>query len=158
MKYRIFTMSLTLVMLAVIPLIYMGKFDPIAFFDSGFSFGSSEFMKLKAKAPSNLTSAVTDQKVQVYKWRDENGVMQFSNTPPLDVNNAEQVLLDPNSNVIQAVKAPEKEEPKQMVKTTTTPSNPYSVKGMKKAIDDARNVENLMQQRHDQQQKALGNI
>lgn len=158
MKYKIFTMLLTLGMLSVVPLIYMGKFDPMAFFESGFSMGSSEFSKLKARAPSNLSSAVTDKKIQVYKWRDENGVMQFSNTPPLNANNAEQVSLDPNSNVIQAVKVPVKEEPAQVVQTTTKPANPYSVKGMKKTIDDARNVEKLMQQRHEQQQKALGSF
>ena len=154
-------MLLTLAILSVIPLIYMGKFDPLAFFDSGLSLGlsdlgSSEFMKLKSKAPSNLSSAVTDEKVQVYKWRDENGVMQFSNTPPLKESNAEQILLDPNSNIIQAVKVPEKEEPGPVVKKKS--SNPYSVSGMKKVVDDARDVEKLLQQRQEQQQEALNNI
>ena len=126
MKLKILSMLITLGILSITPMIYMGKFDPMAFFDSGFSAGSSEFKKLKAKAPKNLSSVVTDEKVQVYKWRDENGVMQFSNAPPPTVSNAERVVLDPNSNLVQAVKVAEKEEVKEMAQTKSP--NPYSIK------------------------------
>ncbi len=156
MKLKILSMLIILGVLSVLPMIYMGKFDPLAFIDSGFSNGASEFKKLKAKAPKNISNAVSDEKVQVYKWRDENGVMQFSNTPPLNSSQAEQVELDPNKNLVQAVKVPEKEEPKQVVKTEAP--NPYSVKGMKKVMDDAKGVEDMLQQRHEDQQKAYNNL
>ena len=138
------------------PMIYTGKFDPLAFI-ADFSKTSSGLAKLTAKAPKNLSNVVTNEKVQVYRWSDENGVMQFSNTPPPTGTNAEQIVLDPNSNLLQAVKIPEKkEEPKQVAKTEST--NPYSVKGMKKVMDDARGVEKMLQQRHEEQQKMMNNL
>ena len=156
MKFKILSMLVILGFLSVIPMIYMGKFDPLSFLESGFSAGGSEFDKLKAKAPKNLSNVVSDEKVQVYKWRDENGVMQFSNTPPLTGGVAEQVVLDPNSNLMQAVKVPEQEEPKPEAEVETP--SPYSVKGMKKVMDDARGVEELLQQRHEGQQQVLKDL
>lgn len=156
MKFKIFSMLVILGVLSVMPMIYMGKFDPLSFIDSGFSMSGSEFKKLQAKAPKNLSNAVTDEKVQVYKWRDKNGVMQFSNTPPPAGDAAEQVVLDPNSNLMQAVKVPEEEEPPQQVEVESP--NPYSVKGMKKVMDDARGVEELLQKRHEGQQQMLKDI
>lgn len=156
MKLKILSMLVTLGILSVTPMIYMGKFDPMSFLSSGLDSGGSGFAKLKAKAPKNLSSVVTDEKVQVYKWRDENGVMQFSNTPPPTVSNAEKIVLDPNSNLVQAVKVPEKEQPEEVAQMKTP--NPYSVKGMKKVMDDAKGVEGLLQQRHEDQQKMLNNL
>ncbi len=156
MKFKIFSMLIILGVVSVMPMIYMGKFDPLSFFESGFSMGGSEFSKLKAKAPKNLSNIVTDEKVQVYKWRDENGVMQFSNTPPPTGGAAEQVVLDPNSNLMQAVKVPAEEEVKQEVEAESP--SPYSVKGMKKVVDDARGVEELLQQRHEGQQEMIKNL
>jgi hypothetical protein len=156
MKFKIISMLVTLGILSVTPMIYMGKFDPLSFIDSGFSSGATDFEKLKAKAPENLSSVVTDKKVQVYKWRDKHGVMQFSNMPPSADGHVEQVVLDPDSNLIQAVKVPEKEEPKKIAVTESP--NPYSIKGMKKVMDDVRGVEDMLQQRHEEQQKMLNNL
>ena len=156
MKFKIFTMLVTLGILSVVPMIYMGKFDPMAFFDSGLSTGMSEFKNLKAKAPKSLSNAVTSEKVQVYKWRDKNGIMQFSNTPPLTGGDTEKVVLEPNKNIIQAVKIPEKEEPKEVAKTQSP--SPYSVKGMKKVMNDAKGVEALLQKRHEEQQKMMNDL
>ena len=153
MKFKIFTMLVTLGVLSVIPMIYMGKFDPMSFFDSSLSKGVSELKNLKDMAPSGLG---TDKKVQVYKWRDENGIMQFSNAPPPTVTNAEPVLVDPNKNLVKAIKIPEKEEPKEVAKTESP--NPYSIKGMKKVMNDAKGVEALLQKRHEEQQKMMNNL
>jgi len=151
MKFKIFTMLIILGVLSVMPMIYMGKFDPMSFIDD-----VSDFKNIKAKVPKNLTSVVTDKKVEVYKWRDKNGVMQFSNTPPPDGGNAEQVLLDPNKNLVTAVKVPVKEESEEKLKTESP--GPYSVKGMKKAMNDAKGVEELLQKRHEEQQKMLNDL
>ena len=153
-------MLVILGMLSVMPMIYMGKINPVALLDGDlggiFGSGSSDFAKLQAKAPKNLTNAVTDEKVQVYKWRDENGVMQFSNTPPPDGGQAQQVELNPNHNLVKAVKLPEEEQPQQ-AELTPSPT-PYTVKGMKKVMDDARAIEGMLQQRHEDQQKMLNDI
>ena len=152
MKMKILSLLVILGIMAVTPMIMTGKFDPMAFLGDG----SSEFSKLKAKAPKNLSSVVSDEKVQVYKWVDEHGTMHFSSTPPPTVSNAEKIVLDPNNNLVQAVKVPEKEQPKEVAQMKTP--NSYSVKGMKKVMDDAKGVEGLLQQRHEDQQKMLNNL
>ncbi len=156
MKFKIFNLLVILGILSVMPMIYMGKFDLMSFMDSGFKSGLSDFEKLKAKAPKSLGNAVTNEKVQVYKWRDENGVIQFSNTPPQAGDGAEQVVLDPNSNLMQAVKVPEEVVAEESAETDA--HSPYSVKGMKKVMNDAKGVEELLQKRHEQQQEMLNNI
>jgi len=156
MKLKILSMLVTLGILSITPMIYMGKVDPLSFFDSISRDGFPDLGKLKAKAPKNFSNAVTDEKVQVYKWRDENGVMQFSNTPPANGATAEQVVLNPNSNVVQAVKVPEQEVATEADESETP--NPYSVEGMKKVMNDAKGVEQLLQKRHEEQQKMLNNI
>ena len=152
MKFLIFKMLVTLGILIAMPLIYMGKLDPMSLFSGGVS----EISVLKEKAPKNLTSVVTDEKVQVYKWRDKNGVMQFSNTPPPAEKQAEQVELNPNSNLIQAVKIPVEEEPDKPARMERP--NPYSVGGMKEAMDAAKGVEDMMKKRQEKQLEMLGNI
>ena len=101
-------MLITLGIVSITPMIYMGKFDPMSFIGSGFKTGESAFEKLKAKAPKNITNVTTDEKVQVYRWRDKHGVMQFSNKRPLE-GSAEKMQLKPNDNVIQAIKVPVEE-------------------------------------------------
>jgi heme-binding NEAT domain protein len=116
-----------------------------------------EIAKLKAKAPKNLTNVTTDEKVQMYKWRDEYGVMQYSNTPPPQMQDAEQIELNPNHNVIEATRVPEVEvTPTQ----TSQPeiNNPYSVSGMKQAVEDARAVQDILNQRAEEQKRALDNL
>lgn len=156
MKLKILSMLVILGIMSVTPMIYSGKFDPMSLIGSGLNGGLSDIEKLKAKAPKNLSSVVTDKKVEVYKWRDKNGVMQFSNTPPASGAAAEQVVLNPDSNIVQAVKVPEKEVAVEAAETQAP--SPYSVKGMKKVMDDARGVEELLQKRHEDQQKMLNNI
>ena len=137
------------------PMIYMGKLNPLAMIDSSFDFDFSRFVSKGAK---NLSGVVTDEKIRVYKWRDENGVIQFSNEPPLSSSiDSEQIMLDPNSNVIQAVKVAEKEEEvKSVVKTES--ANPYSVNGMKKVVDDANDVEEVLHRRHAEHQKMMDEL
>ena len=155
MKFKILSMLVILGLISVMPMVYTGKLDPLAFI-ANLSKTSSSLAKLTEKVPVNVSNVVASEQVQVYRWRDENGVMQFSNIPPPTVFNAEQVVLEPNSNLLQAVKIPEKDEPKQVVQAEST--SPYSVKGMKKVLDDARGVEEMLQQRHQERQKMLNNL
>jgi len=93
----------------------------------------------------------------MYRWRDEYGVMQYSNTPPAQMQNAERIELDPNHNVIEATKVPEVEvTPTQ----TSQPEikNPYSVSGMKQAVEDAKAVQGILDKRAEEQKRALGNL
>jgi hypothetical protein len=144
--------------MTVTPMIYMGKFDPMSFLENGLDSGVSDFKKLQAEVPKNLTNTSVDEKIQVYKWRDEHGVMQFSNTPPPTAGGAELVELNPNSNVIQAVKVPKKEEAKASIAATTSAPAPYSIKGMKKVMNEAKGVGEMLQKRHQEQQNIMNNL
>ena len=160
MKLKIFSLLVILGVMSVTPMIYMGKFDPVSTINSVMS-GDIEMPagieKIKASTVSSINKVAPAEKVQVYKWRDENGVMQFSNTPP-QTGSAQSVQVDPNKNIIDAVKVPVKEEQKSASSTPVTAPSPYSVSGMKQVMDDAKGVEEMLQKRHEDQQKMLGNI
>ncbi len=119
-----------------------------------FSSGSDEH----AKAPKNLTSVTTDEKVQVYKWRDQYGVMQFTNTPPPQTRQAELIELTPNTNIVKSVEVPE-EEPEQkpggpsvMMTGTRTPG------GMKDLLDTTSSLATDMNQKQIDQQQLMDQI
>lgn len=158
MKFKILSMLITLGVLAVMPMIYMGKFEPMAFFSSGVQDSVSEFNKLKANATNGFAGVVGNEKVQIYKWRDKNGVMQFSHVPPASGGFSEKVELNPNTNIVQAVKVPqvEKEQPNEVAQIEKP--NPYSIKSAKKVLQDAKGIEAMLQKRHEEQQKMLGDL
>ena len=108
MKLKIVSMLIILAVLSVMPMIYMGKFDPSALIsaDNELDFDLGRFF---ASVFNKGTDVVVDKKVQVYKWQDQDGVMQFSSKPPPGTHNAEQIVLHPDSNVVQAVTVSEKE-------------------------------------------------
>jgi len=93
-----------------------------------------------------------------YKWYDSNGNIQFTSEPP--PKGVEYTLkgFDPNTNVIQAVKAPPKEssseESTPVQNKSTDPEeigNPYSPDSIKKLFEDTKNIEKLLQQRSQDQ-------
>ncbi len=158
MKLKIFSLLVVLVVMSVTPMIYTGKFDPESWIKTVISGDFFNFNKLQVKLPSKLKKAVIDEKVQVYKWRDEHGIMQFSSTAPVGSNNAERIEINTGSNVVDAVNVPVKQEKKEAPAAAVESASPYSVKAMKKVIDDAKDVEETLQQRTKQQQKMIENL
>ena len=77
--------------------------------------------------------------VIIYKWRDTEGQIHFSNEPPPDGVLFERVEVDPNANSIPAVRAPAPE-------TDSSPSL-YSPEGIERLTTEARGVEDSMQDR-----------
>ena len=156
MKFKILSMLIVLGLLSVMPLIYSGKLDPAKLFDKvdlSTDQISSGISQLKKKVPSMGGNA----EVKVYKWRDANGVMQFGSQPPPEVSRFEQVSVDVNKNVVDAVKVPLKKESEKVSQELSAPS-PYSVKGMKKVMDDARGVEDLLKKSHEDREKMMRNL
>ncbi|MFT5082355.1 MAG: hypothetical protein ACI9Y1_000380 [Lentisphaeria bacterium] len=100
----------------------------------------------------------------VYKWVDENGVTQYSNEQPPQLGevNTEQslkvLILDPNENIIQAVKIPAKEEVKKKVAPDLPTGNVYNPANVKKLMDDAKNVKKLLDDRAKAQEKLLNDM
>lgn len=48
-------------------------------------------------------------KIKVYSWRDEQGNIHFTDQPPEGGRQVKTIQLDPNVNVMPAVKMPEPE-------------------------------------------------
>lgn len=93
---------------------------------------------------------------QVFKWKDSQGQWHYGSKPPEGIN-AKSVKINKDQNIIDAVVAP---KPKKETETTASAQpivkpNPYSPAQVKKTIDDAKNVQNLINERFEKQKKIL---
>jgi hypothetical protein len=156
MKSTIISMFIVLIVMITLPMFLFGNGDLAQKFGFGNGADSAEmFESLRAKAPKNIQPAVTDEKVDIYKWVDEHGVTQFSNRPPEKSSESEKIVLSPNTNVISAIKIPEKESKVAASPQVHSLSSPYSPGGMKKMVDEASGMQEKLDQRKLEQDKAL---
>jgi hypothetical protein len=99
----------------------------------------------------------------IYQWHDGEGNIQFTTEPPPEGIDYQVRQFDPDANVIQSVKVPARETPAgsagaeagKTAEPAPEDSNPYSPEGIKKMIEDAKNVEKLLQQRFQNQESAI---
>jgi hypothetical protein len=101
----------------------------------------------------------------IYRWTDREGVIHFTNTPPPRGVEYTVKGYDPNTNLIQSVKLPQAEEPperKPVQAATKQPpgslreiGNPYSVEKVEKLMEDARNVQKLLEDRLERQEELI---
>lgn len=100
---------------------------------------------------------VSGGKETVYKWVDANGVTQYSSEPPPEQKQATALELDPNINIIQKPPVIHREKAKDGPKLQ--PSGPiYSPGNVKKLLDDAKNVEKVLDDRFEQQKKTIDGL
>lgn len=107
MKMSIFGMLFILIALTVGPLVYFN--------------GGADYLKSMGNSPAKprlnrdvvYAPVTTDEKVKIYKWKDENGVWQFGNAPPPGQAGVESMTLQPNVNVMKPVDLPQTEEEQQ---------------------------------------------
>ena len=99
----------------------------------------------------------------IYKWTDAEGNLQFSNSQPPEGVEYTLKGYDPNLNVIQAVEtqtaSPEEvsaSESKKKVTSAKDIGSPYSVERIEKLFEDANNIENLLNQRLNNQAAEIG--
>ncbi len=96
-----------------------------------------------------------------YKWYDAEGNVQFTTEPPADGIEYTVKGYDPDANVIQAVKIPAAEtaqdEPVATGETADDQpeTNVYDPESIKKLFEDTRNIEKLLNQRHETQKSTL---
>jgi hypothetical protein len=145
-------MVIVLCVLAVVPMFLFGDKNLLAQFGFG---PKDELSELRAKAPKNFSNVTTDKKVTVYKWRDEHGVMQFSNTPPPEGGIADKVELLPDANVVRAIKVPEAEPEKKTGPVVMSTRSPYTPGGMKELIDNTSQLKDTLNQQQMEQQKIM---
>jgi len=91
-------------------------------------------------------------KTQVYSWRDEQGNMHFTNEPPPQGRQAKTIQVDPNINIMPAVKLPEvvpDSPPAPVVPEETSVPSVYAPEEVRRLMDEARAVEGTLQQRRE---------
>ena len=109
------------------------------------------------KAPKNVKAVTTDQDFQVYKWRDENGVMHFGEARPTQTSGVEQINLKSNHNVMKATSAPKATESSTEIKQVDV-SNPYSPEGMSQMIEQTKALTESLNQQTAEKEKMLQGI
>lgn len=101
--------------------------------------------------------------VKVYKWVDNNGVINYSQEKPDEMiakaANVKELMVDPNTNVVQADKLPEPEPAPEPEKPKAAPATQVSLlpspQNVKKLIEDAKGVQGLMDARTEALNKAV---
>lgn len=96
-----------------------------------------------------------------YKWQDENGTWHYSDQPQVG-KNIETVTVNTNANLIQSLKIEKKEEkelaPEVKKDQPDTPSIPLPMtvplEKISKMLDDANNMQQLMDDRKTQIDRA----
>lgn len=158
MKSTIISMIIVLILMIVVPLVLFGDNEISQKFGfSGLNEGNI-IEDLQDKAPKNIQTVVTDKKIEVYKWSDKHGVMQFSNEPPQDGSESEKMVLSPNTNVMEAIKITKKEPEKAAKPQVISLGSPYSPGGMKKMVDDSTNLQDQLNQRQADQDKMIQDL
>lgn len=118
-------------------------------------------------AGDKLSGAV-DQDTVIYQWTDAAGNLNFTNEAPPEGIEFTVRSYDPAANVIQAVK-PESGtlatmDEERGGKTTGEAQadgkigNPYSPQKIEKLFDDAKNVQQQLNERATQQQQMIENL
>lgn len=155
MKSTIISMIIVLILMIVVPMVLFGDNEIAKKFGFGVSSKNDVKEDLQDKAPKNIQTVVTDKKVEVYKWADKHGVIQFSNEPPQDGSESEKMVLSPNTNVLDAIKITKKEPEKAAKSQVISLGSPYSPGGMKKMVDDSTNLQDQLNQRQTDQDKMI---
>ena len=149
MTRPIFIMIVLVVMAFAGPM-FIKKPDGTSFIESPLDYFTSS-PKESTTSPIGVTSMQS-----FYKWQDENGTWHYSDQPQAG-QNIETVTVDTNVNLIQGLKIEKKKEdhvrqvPKQAAELPSIPL-PMTVplEKVSKMLDDANNIQQLMDDRTDQ--------
>ncbi|MFC1588657.1 DUF4124 domain-containing protein [Pseudomonadota bacterium] len=156
MKSTIISMIIVLIVMMVVPMFLFGDGDLAKKFGFGGGGSASDSIQdLKARLPQNVQSVTTDKKVDVYKWVDEHGVTQFSQTPPFEGGESEKMVLAPNTNVVDAIKIPEEEIEVAAQPQVFSLGNPYTPGGAKELLDQSMQMQEQINQRQADQDKMM---
>lgn len=119
----------------------------------------------KAPKVDSITDStgLIDGQDTIYQWRDSEGYIQFTSELPPPGIEYQVRHFDPDANVIKSVKMPSRDAPalntggdsEKTAEADEQDVNPYSEDGIKKLIEDARNVEKLLNQRFQSQESAI---
>lgn len=150
MKSMIF-MCISLVIMAGIARVYMaGGLGGLIDMGSG---------KTQLKVPENVKAVTTDRDVEVYKWRDEKGVMHFGESPPQINSDVEKIELKTNTNVMKSVKLAEEKavDSGSEIKQVSV-DNPYSPQGVSDLMNQTKDLANSLNKQQADQKKMMDSM
>ena len=112
---------------------------------------------------SNISDGVKQTKssspTTLYKWQDAQGQWHYSEQPPAS-GEVSTVTVNPQANIIQAPPVKEKKPAAAAAKVSSADQpvetvNPYNPAQVRQTIEDAKNVEKLLQDRAQQQEAII---
>ncbi len=122
-----------------------------------------------AREVSDLTDSPAPKTTTVYKWRDANGVWQYSDTPPENTA-SDIVVVNNNTNIIQATPLPDNAESEERPRNTggsvtyieqknqdTGEDNSDALLkgGLENVMSDAKNIQQVLDQRQQAMQQQI---
>lgn len=125
-------------------------------------FKTPDLPSLPKLGSSDNTTKTEAGHTAIYQWEDNDGNIQFTTSQPPAGVEYEVKGYDPDTNVIQSVNLPE--AGKEAVEPAKTEENAatdgigtvYSPEKINKLIDDAKNVEKLLNDRLKNQNAVIG--
>ena len=124
----------------------------------------------RLKAPDlsipELPKAATGRREDlIYRWVDDSGIVHFTNTPPPAGVAYTVKGYDPDANLIQSVRptAPTEPEPVRPVQAPSEKQpaslkdigNPYSIEKVEKLMEDAKNIQHVLEDRAKRQDQLI---
>jgi hypothetical protein len=157
MKRLIFILCLLVAMAFVVPML-MKKTDGTPFIKSPLDWFSTS----STDSNNNESSSNTTQ--SFYKWQDDDGTWHYSDKPPVG-KNTETVTVNTNINLIQGFRVDKKKE-QPVIEKNSQPqveSSPVAlpmtvpIEKISKILEDANNIQQIMDNRHEQIEQATLN-
>jgi len=98
----------------------------------------------------SIISGKKNQPTKVYKWQDSEGTWHYAESPN-ETGTSEEIWVDPNTNVVEAIKVPKKNtgvEEKSKSSDFNIPS-PTTIgpNKIKQLVNDANNIQELIDKR-----------
>ncbi len=137
--------------IAVMLIIVVGMSNYVMYIMTGkspFSFSGNGPSLPNAPSMSDLVPA---GKQTAYKWTDANGVVHYSSEPPPEGQQATELEVDPNANLIQGLR----EAPADNPAPAATPEavmpqgHVYDPRTIQKLMDDAKQVQETLNERYE---------
>ena len=123
-------------------------------------FNSPPSISLEMPNKQDIQRGLSGGKETVYKWTDAQGKTHYSSSPPKDQPLAKKLEINPDVNLIQGVQSNTEKHETAPAQNQSAPitRNVYHPESVKKLMDDAKNVQKLLNERNEANQKALENL
>lgn len=116
---------------------------------------------------SGSNEQIVSKESFLYKWRDENGVIHYTSERPKEyIKSVESIKIDNNTNVVPSVTDNTSDtneinnpQPSQQQSSPATelPANIYSPEGIKHLFDQAKGIQDLVNDQFSQQENIINN-